>query len=226
MRPWYEFCLRAAASILWLLGYPRVVGREHLPRDRGFILASNHFSFLEAPVLAVASWQEVAFLAKLQLFRIPVLGRLIASLNAIPINRGSTDVSGLNAAAALLRSGRSLIVFPEGGRNKTGRLREAKGGIGYLVLESGVPVVPAYVRNTDHILKCALRKAKITVAFGPPLEPDPELLKLERKEAHRRVGRTVMAHIARLEQQVLALEAGRGGPRPEANSAPGRVPPG
>jgi 1-acyl-sn-glycerol-3-phosphate acyltransferase len=149
----------------------------------------------------------VYFLAKSALFRIPVLGPLIRSLNSIPINRGSTDVSGLNAAVEVLRAGHSLVMFPEGGRNRTGHLKPAKGGIGYLVLGSGVAVVPAYVRNSNRILNCARRKSKLMVAFGPPIEPDPELLKLERKEAHRRIGATVMDHIARLEREVLALEA-------------------
>ncbi len=226
MKPWYRFILALARWILRLIAPMRVVGRENLPRDRAYLLASNHFSFFEPPILAVASHLELHFFAKTALFRIPLFGALIRSVNAIPINRGFTDATGLNNAVAVLQAGQSLVIFPEGGRNKTGRLKPAKGGIGYLVLGSGVPVVPAYVRNSDRILKCALRKAKIWVAFGPPIDPDPELLTLERKEAHRRIGRTVMDHIARLEQQVLALEAGPGPARPEATSAPGAAPPG
>jgi 1-acyl-sn-glycerol-3-phosphate acyltransferase len=207
VRPWYRFCLAAARWILRILASMRVVGVEHVPRGRNYILASNHYSFLEPPILAVAGHLELYFLAKSALFRIPVLGPLIRSLNSIPINRGSADVTGLNAAVEVLRAGHSLVMFPEGGRNKTGHLKPAKGGIGYLVLGSGVAVVPAYIRNSNRLLNCARRKCKLVVAFGPPIEPDPELLKLERKEAHRRIGATVMDHIARLEREVLALEA-------------------
>ena len=103
MRPWYRFCLAAAGAILRLFGPMRVVGASNLPRDRNFILASNHYSFLEPPILAVAGRLEVHFLAKSALFRIPVLGPLIRSLNSIPINRGSADVTGLNAAVEVLR---------------------------------------------------------------------------------------------------------------------------
>ena len=206
MRPWYAFILALARGLLGVIAPADVTGTENLPRDRNFILASNHFSFFEPPLLAVHCRRELHFLAKKPLLDAPLFGPFIASLGSIPINRGSTDVSGLNAAVELLKSGGNLLIFPEGGRNKTGRLKEAKGGIGYLVLGSGVPVVPAYVRNSNQILNCLLRKSRIKVAFGPPLEPDPELIKLERKEAHRQIGRTVMDRIALLERAVLAAE--------------------
>ena len=209
MRPWYAFILTLARGILWVIAPRRVIGAENIPRDRSFILASNHFSFFEPPILAVSCPRELHFFAKQPLFDIPVFGALIRSVGAIPIRRGSTDVTGLNHAVETLRQGGSLVIFPEGGRNKSGRLKEAKGGIGYLALETGVPVVPAYVRNSNRMLNCLLRKAKITVAFGPPLEPDPEVWNLERKEAHRRIGRSVMDRIALLEDEVLTLESRR-----------------
>ncbi|MBI5838286.1 MAG: 1-acyl-sn-glycerol-3-phosphate acyltransferase [Candidatus Eisenbacteria bacterium] len=226
MRPWYRFILALARWILRGIGPMRVIGREHLPRGRNFIMASNHFSFFEPPILGVASHIELHYFAKQKLFEIPVFGRLIRSVNAVPINRGSTDLTGLNGALEVLRAGGSLVIFPEGGRNRTGRLKPPKGGIGYLALGSGVPIVPAYVRNSNRMLNCTLRRSKITVAFGPPLEPDPELLNLERKEAHRRIGRAVMDQIALLEQQVLALETGTDGATPKADSAPGPGRPG
>src|SRR5262249_20472712 len=133
MKPWYAFILTVARGILWVLASKRMVGREHVPRDRAFILASNHYSFFEPPVVATSCPREIHFLAKASLFRIPIFGALIRSVNSIPINRGSTDVTGLNAAVEVVRSGGNLLIFPEGGRNKTGKLKEAKGGIGYLV---------------------------------------------------------------------------------------------
>ncbi len=207
-RPWYVFIRALARWILRVIAPGDATGVENIP-DRGpFILASNHFSFFEPPILAVYSPREIHFMAKKSLFSIPLFGQLIASLNSIPINRGSTDVTGLNRAADLLRGGEPLLIFPEGGRNKTFKLREARGGIGYLVMATGLPVVPAYIRNSNQILQCLLRKRRISVAFGPPFLPDPETTKLERKEAHRRIGQAVMSRIALLEQEVLAREAG------------------
>ncbi len=206
-RPWYEFIRLAASWILHILARRRVTGLEYLPREGGFMLASNHFSFLEPPIVGACIPMEMHFLAKASLFGIPVLGPLVKSMNSLPIHRGSSDLTGLNRAAQALKDGARLIIFPEGGRNKTGKLKEARGGIGYLALESGVPIIPAYVRNGNQLLKCLQRKATLFVAFGPPLEPDPELLKLERKEAYRRLGRQVMARIAVLEEQVLERES-------------------
>jgi len=217
MRPWYAFCLALARGLLAVFAPSRATGVENVPKSGAFILASNHYSFFEPPLLAIRCGRELHYMAKQKLFEIPVFGALIRSLGSIPINRGSADVTGLNRAVECLKAGNVLLIFPEGGRNKTGVLKPAKGGIGYLVLGSGLPVVPAYVRNSNQILKCTLRKAKIHVAFGPPLEPDPELTKLERKEAHRRIGAAVMDRIALLEKQVLALESQQGAPEAHPN---------
>lgn len=207
MRPWYGFIVAVARCVLKVIAPGDASGVEHIPESGSFILASNHFSFFEPPILAVNSPREIHFMAKKSLFQIPLFGQLIKSLNSVPINRGSADVTGLNHAADLLRRGEPLLIFPEGGRNKTFKLREARGGIGYLVMATGLPVVPAYVRNSNQILQCLLRKRRISVAFGPPFLPDPETTKLERKEAHRRIGQAVMSRIALLEQEVLARES-------------------
>ena len=205
MKPWYALCSFAARCILRLLAPVTVHGTGNIPRDRNFILASNHFSFFEPPLLGGFTPVELHFFAKKKLFEIPVLGPLITSLNAVPINRGSTDLTGLNAAADVLLRGGNLLIFPEGGRNKTGRLKDAKGGIGYLVMASKVPVIPVYIRNSNQMLKCLRRQARISIAFGPPLEPDPQFFQLERKEAHRRIGAAVMDRIAALERETLAI---------------------
>jgi 1-acyl-sn-glycerol-3-phosphate acyltransferase len=209
MRLWYAFILALARGILRVIAPGTVRGAEHIPLSGSFILASNHFSFFEPPILAVSSPREIHFMAKKSLFGIPIFGSLIRSLNSIPINRGSADVAGLNQAVALLRGGEPLLIFPEGGRNKTGRLKGAKGGIGYLVLATGLPIIPAYVRNSNQILQCFLRKRKISVSFGPPLLPDPGWNNLERKEAHRRIGSAVMDRIAALEREALSRESAR-----------------
>ena len=92
--------------------------------------------------------RQIFFLAKAELFRIPLFGRLIHALHARPVRREGSDPRALKTAARLLEEGKALLVFPEGTRSLDGRLGEAKPGVGMLAVMSGAPVVPAYVSGT------------------------------------------------------------------------------
>src|SRR5512134_1457256 len=97
-----------------------VRGREQVPREGGLIVASNHISFWDPPLVGTAAIRELHYLAKEELFRTPVLGPFIRTFNAIPIRRGVADLSGLTKAMDMLRAGRALLMFPEGTRVRDG----------------------------------------------------------------------------------------------------------
>ena len=145
-----------------------VRGREHVPPTGGVIVASNHISFWDPPLVGTAAIRELHFLAKEELFRPPVLGSLIRAYNAIPIRRGAADLSGLTKAMEVLRAGRALIMFPEGTRNRGHALRAARPGLGMLAVATDARVVPSCIVGSDRPRKWLLRRGRLRVWFGPP----------------------------------------------------------
>lgn len=145
-----------------------VRGREHVPRTGGLIVATNHISYFDPPFVGIAAVRELHFLAKEELFRPPVFGSLIRAYNSIPIRRGVADLSGLAKAIEVLRSGKALIMFPEGTRSRDGQLRPARPGIGMLAVGTDALIVPCYISGSDRPGRWLTRRSKVRVWFGPP----------------------------------------------------------
>lgn len=144
-----------------------VRGREQVPPQGALIVASNHISFWDPPLVGTAAVRELHFLAKEELFRSPVLGPLIRSLNAIPIRRGVADLSGLTKAMEVLRAGRALLMFPEGTRARGGELKAARPGVGMLAVATGARIVPVYISGSDVPKQWLWRRVRPRVWFGP-----------------------------------------------------------
>ena len=178
-----------------------VRGRENVPRDGGLIVASNHISFFDPPLIGTALMRELHYLAKEELFR-PPLGPLIRYFNSIPIRRGMADLSGLTKAMDVLRAGHALVMFPEGSRMRDGKLHPARPGVGMLAVNTDALILPCFVSGSDRPSGWLLRGAKLRVSFGPArtwrelagadagLEPGRQL--------YQSVGTGVMAEIATL----------------------------
>jgi 1-acyl-sn-glycerol-3-phosphate acyltransferase len=175
-------------------------GQQHVPATGPVLLVSNHLSTLDPPLVGCILDRHLSFLAKAELFRIPVFGPMIRRLNARPVRREGADAGALRAALRVLQEGGALLVFPEGTRGEEGVLREAKAGAGMLAVLSGAPVVPVYVSGSGRAWprgRRLPRPAKVRVTFGP-------VLKFERgegsakKEKYEAASREMMAAIARL----------------------------
>jgi 1-acyl-sn-glycerol-3-phosphate acyltransferase len=196
--------LKALSLAVMRLGFRfEVRGREHVPRAGAALLVSNHVSVLDPPFVGAAAPRELDFLAKEELFRIPMLGRLIRALNARPVKRDGSDSRALKLGLRLLAEGRALLIFPEGTRGVEGRLGEGKPGAGMLAVMSGVPVVPVYVSGSGRALpsgRAVPRPTKVRVTFGPALH-----FKLReddaRKERYREAAQEMMRAIAQLRDQ-------------------------
>ena len=137
--------IRSTSRFLWGL---RVEGVENVPLTGGVILASNHKSYLDPPLIGSTLPREIHYLAKKQLFGVPLLGLWIRAHNAIPINREGFDRAGLEGALEVVRTGGALLLFPEGTRIRRRGMGPPREGIGLLVARSGVPVVPVHLRGT------------------------------------------------------------------------------
>jgi 1-acyl-sn-glycerol-3-phosphate acyltransferase len=145
-----------------------VRGRENIPREGGLIIASNHTSYWDPPMVGASLPREVHFLAKEELFRSPVIGPLIASVNAIPIRRGTADLSGLSRAIDGLKRGGALLIFPEGSRMRDGELHPARPGVGLLSVQADVPVAACYISGSNRPGAWWRRGVRVRITFGLP----------------------------------------------------------
>jgi 1-acyl-sn-glycerol-3-phosphate acyltransferase len=189
-----------AVALMRLLFRLEVHGREHVPAAGPLLLVSNHASLLDPPLVGGAAPRDLHFMAKEELFRVPLLGRLIAALNARPVKRDGSDSRALKAGLRLLAEGRALLVFPEGTRGVEGQLGEGRPGAGMLAVMSGAPVVPVHVSGSGRALprgRLVPRPAKVRVRFGPPLHFKPAGDE-ERREQYREATREMMRAIAQL----------------------------
>lgn len=150
----------------------RALGVHHVPRHGPVILASNHVSFADPPLVGCALPREIHFLARKSLFDLPGLGWLIRKLNAVPVDRDGGGGAGLKAILDHLSSGEGILLFPEGTRSGDGKLKRARAGIGLTVIKSDAPVVPVRVLGAfeawgrHHTFP---RPRRVTVVYGEPL---------------------------------------------------------
>ena len=161
-----RWALKAGILVYFRL---RRLGTEHIP-EGGVILASNHRSFLDPFAIGCCLGRPIYFVAKQELFKNPLLGWVLNCLGAFPIKRGASDEESVATSLALLERGEAVVIFPEGTRIRTGSLAPPKRGVGRLALQSGSPVVPIAVTNSEHARSgWRIRPVKVHIRCGPPL---------------------------------------------------------
>jgi 1-acyl-sn-glycerol-3-phosphate acyltransferase len=144
---------------------------------RGLLVVSNHQSFLDPVLVGMALPAAASYLARRDLFRIPVFGQLIAALNAQPVSRGAVDSKALRNILRLLRSGETVLMFPEGTRSHDGALGRFKPGAAAIAIRCGVAVLPACVEGAYECWprrRTLPRPGRVAVAYGRPLQPRAE----------------------------------------------------
>ncbi len=198
-----------AYGILWILA--RVIGRlwfryqvtGQIPGTGGVLVAANHASYLDIPMLGCGMNRRAWYLGRNDLFPIPVLNGILRSLGWIPVRMGRLDREAFGKAIDLIRAGKVVVIFPEGGRSRDGHLKPPKAGIGVIVSQTGCPVVPAYLKGTFDVLPTGARWPRwrqVTVRFGDPImfETGERKEKAETKQFYQQVSRTVIEQIAAL----------------------------
>jgi CMP/dCMP kinase len=185
-------------------------GRDNIPATGPVLLVANHSSVLDPPLVGGSARRQLCFLAKAELFRVPLFGGLIRRLNASPIRREGADPTALRTAMRVLEGGGALLIFPEGTRGEEGVVRAAKTGAGMLAVLSGAPVVPVYVRGSGRAWprgRRLPRPAKVSVTFGEPFK-FPAERGADRKRQYEVASREMMEAIMRL-RDAPAAEPGR-----------------
>ncbi len=186
----------------------RVYNHERVPLRGAVILAANHASFLDPPLVGSGLHRDINYLARKSLFRYPVLGWILRKVNAIPVDREGGGAAGLKAIMDRLHAGGAIILFPEGTRTLDGQLQPARSGIGLTVIKSDAPVIPVRVFGTHRAWGKGVRVPRpvsVAVKYGQPMCFDhlraeaKECSKVRLKEIYQQVADEIMAAIAKLE---------------------------
>lgn len=146
-----------------------------MPQEGPVIVASNHISFLDPVVVGSVFDRQINFIAKEELFHIPILKAIIKGLHAFPVKRGSGDRGALRAALQILAQGKCFGIFPEGHRNRTESLiTPFKGGAAMIALKSGAPVLPVAVQGTKGFF------GPVRVKIGKPISVPKQIEKIDK----------------------------------------------
>ena len=154
----YDFCHLTFPWVFKIWLRCEVYGRENIPAEGPVVIASNHLSLLDPPVLGAAATRKVHFMAKSELFKPAWFGM---------------DREAIKTGLAILKENKVLAVFPEGTRSKTGELGRAGGGAFMMGVKRKAKIVPAYIYGTD--LSRHPGWPKVRVIFGKPIEYDPDM---------------------------------------------------
>jgi 1-acyl-sn-glycerol-3-phosphate acyltransferase len=194
-------------SFFQLYSRARYFGAGHVPTDGPVILASNHASFLDPPLVGSGLKRMVNYLARDTLFDAPLVGRLLRSWKVVPVDRDGGGGAGLKAILERLRHGGVILLFPEGTRSGDGALHAAKSGIGLAVIKSTAPVIPVRVFGTFEAYGRHLkwpRPRRLVVVYGAPLdfkasrEEAGSCAKPRLKEIYQEVADQIMIAISKL----------------------------
>lgn len=172
-----------------------VVGRENIPDAKGgYIIASNHVSNYDPPMVGIVFSGKYTFMAKEELFHVnPIFTWLITKLGAFPVKRGSKDSSAIDNALASLDRGRIFVIFPEGTRSKDGELGKPKSGVSLIAAKARVPVVPVFVKYGRKRFR-----RRVLISVGEPISEDNFDIDLNEKRQIRTVSDKIMGEIAAL----------------------------
>jgi len=139
----------------------RVIGAENMIEEGPCIIAANHCSFFDPPLVGVACKRAIHYLARKSLLEWPILGPIFPDLNVIPVDRKNADRSALMGAIRVVKNGGAVLIFPEGTRSPDGKLQPAQPGIGMIVAKTGAPVVPVRIFGSYEVYNRNQRRPKI-----------------------------------------------------------------
>jgi 1-acyl-sn-glycerol-3-phosphate acyltransferase len=200
---WYTLSKIAARFFFSL----RIVHPERLIEEGPVILASNHQSYVDPPLVGICSKRDVYYLARKTLLDVPLLGKLLPHINVIPVDRDGNDMSALKKIIRLVRSGNGVVLFPEGTRSPDGLLQKGKQGIGLIIAKSRAPVQPMRIFGAHEAFPKGSGKittVPITVVVGEPIrftseELDPASCGGDERSLYQKLSDRVMEEIAALE---------------------------
>jgi 1-acyl-sn-glycerol-3-phosphate acyltransferase len=182
-----------------LFGKLESYGYENIPRQGGALLMCNHVSYLDPFIIGAATTRELHFMARHNVFGIPLLGRLIVAHNAYPVRRGAADRAALRHTISLLKSGKVVLLFPEGTRSADGTLGKAHDGVSFIAHNANVPTIPVFLKGAILPRNAKwIHPTQLSATFGPPIDFTEVQKIADKRELYRRMSAQIMQEIANL----------------------------
>ena len=201
MKPLYWVCYTLSGLIAKSVFQYRAYGQENIIEEGPAIMAANHQSYLDPPLVGIACKNELYFLARKTLFEKKLLGPLISRVNALPVDLSRGDLTAFRAVMNLLKEGHRTVIFPEGTRSLTGEIQQARAGIGMIIAKTLAPVVPIRIFGSfDAWPKGGkIRPHPITVVVGKPIRFKKEDFAANNRETYQKISEQVLGAIAAIE---------------------------
>ena len=183
-------------------------GSHHVPLNVSSILAANHISFYDPPVISIHVKRQLNYFARDTLFK-GVLGILIRSLETIPVSRNAADIKSLKAIFKVLKNNGAIVIFPEGTRSSDGKLAASKPGTGMIACKSKAIVIPTRIFGTFEIWgrhrKLPSLGGPIHISFGPPMTVDTIDPGPDHPDRYGEASKRIMNEIAKLKAPELKI---------------------
>jgi 1-acyl-sn-glycerol-3-phosphate acyltransferase len=196
---WYLLGYSLSKAIAKTFFNYRVIGAENMIEEGPCIIAANHCSYLDPPLVGVACKRAIHYLARKSLLDVPILGPILPELNVIPVDQKNADRSALMGAIRVVKNGGAVLIFPEGSRSPDGQLQPAQPGIGMIAAKTGAPVVPVRITGSYEAFprgRALPRRAKVTATVGPPIVFESEMNNA--RDAYVNLSAEIFAAIATL----------------------------
>jgi len=198
MKPLYWLGYKLSATVARVAFEYRAYGQENIIEEGPAIMAANHQSYLDPPLVGITCKNEVYFLARKTLFEKRFLGPIISRVNAFPVDLARGDLPALRAIIKLLKEGHRIVIFPEGTRSLSGRIQQARPGIGMIIARTLAPVVPMRIFGSFEAWPKGgkIRTHPITVVVGKPLLFKKEDFGAYNRDVYQKTSEQVLAAIA------------------------------
>lgn len=197
----YQLCTQLSDIVASEFFEREVVGQENLILEGPALIAANHLSYLDPPLIGSVLGREIFYLARKTLFDAPLLGWLLPKLNVIPVDRDGADMTALKVVIRMVKQGNATIVFPEGTRSVDGNIQPARAGLGLIIAKTLAPVVPVRIIGSYEAWPKGAklpRNTKVRVVIGKPIRFAKSDLQGDPREVYQRLSQQVMDAIAAL----------------------------
>lgn len=184
----YKFVRAVSLFYIYAFNRVKVTGKENIPTEGPLIICANHHSVFDILLLLTVFKRRIVFMAKKELFKIPVMSFFLKRLNAIPVDREGTPISAVRAAMKTLRAGEQLGIFPEGTRYNTGDGSDARGGVAMFSYKCKTPIVPIHLVYKRNVNFCNSYEVRI----GKPITPDALNIEKGSSEEYTQAGEHIM----------------------------------
>jgi 1-acyl-sn-glycerol-3-phosphate acyltransferase len=200
MKPLYWFFHTLFGMIARVAFQYRAYGQENIIEEGPAIMAVNHQSYLDPPLVGITCKNELYYLARKTLFEKKLLGPIISRVNALPVDLSRGDLAAFRSVMKLLQEGHRTVIFPEGTRSLTGQIQKARPGIGMIIARTLAPVVPMRIFGSFEAWPKGgkIRPHPITVVVGKPIRFKKDDFPAHNREVYQKISEQVLAAVAAL----------------------------